>query len=55
MEISRRSFLGYLSALGFISFSEVSLMANDTNVIYDREDIPFHPDLDEAFDPDGWL
>jgi riboflavin synthase alpha subunit len=48
---ARRNFMSYLSIMGFIGMSGISLQAQPLTI---NEEINIHP-LDSEFDPDGWL
>jgi hypothetical protein len=48
---ARRSFMSYLSIMGFVGISGISLQAQPLPI---DDTINIHP-LDSEFDPDGWL
>ena len=50
---ARRNFIHYLSILGIVGVSGISLQAQPLS-IRENNDINIHP-LDSEFDPDGWL
>jgi hypothetical protein len=53
MNIYRRKFMQYMSILGFVGLSGVSLQAQSVNSREDFSDVEGFND--HVFDPDGWL
>lgn len=51
MNISRRSFISYMSILGIVGVSGISLQAHT----FAPAESMGHTKFDAAFDPEGWL
>lgn len=53
MDKARRMFMGYISILGIVGFSGISLQAQPLHVGVDEGVCEGY--RDSEFDPDGWL
>ena len=53
MNVYRRKFMQYMSILGFVGLSGVSLQAQSVNSVEDLTEVEGYND--HLFDPDGWL
>lgn len=52
MQTSRRTFIKWISVLGFLPFAGISLLAQPVHISYEALG---DTHMDDFFDPDGWL